>query len=128
MANFLIIRDLCEKKKITIRELAAKVGMQDISIHQLIKKGKTNTETLEKIAEILDVPVGIFFDDTPLGNNIIQRENDHVTGKGEKRKVSVMIPQEILEQISHLTQTVLSQQQTIDYLCKKITGDIVVAV
>jgi DNA-binding Xre family transcriptional regulator len=39
------------RRKNTIRELATKVGMQDISIHQLIKKGKTNTETLEKIAE-----------------------------------------------------------------------------
>jgi hypothetical protein len=36
--------------------------MSDISIHSLIKKGATNTSTLEAIARELEVPVGTFFD------------------------------------------------------------------
>ena len=39
MANFQIIRDLCEKKNISIRDLAAMVKMKDGSIHNLIKTG-----------------------------------------------------------------------------------------
>jgi hypothetical protein len=35
----------------------------------------------------------------------------------------VFIPQKILDQISQLAQTVLSQQQTIDYLCKSTAND-----
>jgi transcriptional regulator with XRE-family HTH domain len=118
MANFLIIRDLCESKNITIRELASKVDMSDISIHSLIKKGRTNTETLEKIAKILGVPIGIFFDESPLhavnqnaeGTNIAlsaygdatvtdcegklkmsQKENEHLNKLLEEKERTIQI-------------------------------------
>jgi transcriptional regulator with XRE-family HTH domain len=61
MANFEIIRDLCENRGITIRALASRVGLTDVSVHQLIKKGSTNTATLEAIAKELDVSAGCFF-------------------------------------------------------------------
>jgi transcriptional regulator with XRE-family HTH domain len=63
MANLLKIRELAEVKKITIRKLAKKVGIGESAMHSLIKNGATNTTTLEKIAKVLDVPVGYFFDD-----------------------------------------------------------------
>ena len=66
MANFLLIRDLCELKKITIRELASRIGKKDCSIQAMIRKGTTNTETIEAIAKVLEVPVGVFFDNIPI--------------------------------------------------------------
>ncbi|MCK8622604.1 helix-turn-helix domain-containing protein [Prevotella sp. E13-27] len=62
MANFQIIRDLCEKKKISIRKLADMVDMKDGSIHNLINTGSTNTATLEAIAKALDVSPAIFWE------------------------------------------------------------------
>jgi transcriptional regulator with XRE-family HTH domain len=108
MANFLIIRDLCDRKKITIRELATKVGMQDISIHQLIKKGKTNTETLEKIAEILDVSVGIFFDDVTGGN---------ITQKGKRNTASIygnISLSDCQKEVEHLQELLKEKEQLLE--------------
>jgi transcriptional regulator with XRE-family HTH domain len=120
MANFLIIRDLCERKQITIRELAAKVGMQDISIHQLIKKGKTNTETLKKIADVLDVPVGIFFEETPNGNvsqngkgNFVANSNNVTISECESK---LEIAQ---NKISNLEALLEEKERLIQVLMKK---------
>ena len=51
MANLLLIRDLCEKNKIKIRELASRIGKEESSIQSMIRTGSTNTKTLEAIAE-----------------------------------------------------------------------------
>ena len=66
MANFLLIRELCELKKITIRELASRIGKEDSSIQAIVRNGSTNTKTIEAIAKVLEVPVGVFFDDIPI--------------------------------------------------------------
>lgn len=66
MANFLLIRELCESKKITIRELASRIGKDDSSIQAIIRSGSTNTKTIEAIAKVLEVPVGVFFDNIPV--------------------------------------------------------------
>lgn len=64
MANFKIIRELCEQKKITIRELASRVGIKENAVHKIIQNGSTNTKTIEEIAKVFDVSVGIFFENS----------------------------------------------------------------
>ena len=66
MANFLLIRDLCEQKKITMRELARRIGRDESTIQSAIRRGTTNTKTIEAIAAVLEVPVGYFFDTEPV--------------------------------------------------------------
>lgn len=68
MANLLLIRNLCERNKIKIRELASRIGKDESSIQSMIRTGSTNTKTLEAIAEVFNVSPGIFFDN-PLENN-----------------------------------------------------------
>ena len=76
MANFQIIRDLCEKKNISIRDLAAMVKIKDGSIHNLIKTGSTNTATLEAIADALGVSPAVFFDEVSPTNQ--EKEIQHL--------------------------------------------------
>lgn len=68
MANLLLIRNLCERNKIKIRELASRIGKDESSIQSMIRTGSTNTKTLEAIAEVFNVSPGIFFDN-PLESN-----------------------------------------------------------
>lgn len=62
MANLLLIRDLCERKKMTIRELAQRIGRDESSIQSAIRRGSTNSTTIELIAKELGVSAGIFID------------------------------------------------------------------
>lgn len=79
MANLELIRGLCERKKMTIRELAQRIGRDESSIQSAIRRGSTNTGTIELIAKELGVSPGIFFDGyTPDDINEYQREIDHM--------------------------------------------------
>lgn len=65
MANLNRIRTLCESKKVPIKELAEKCGLTPQSIYDAINRNSTKTEYLEKIAQVLEVPVSYFFDAEP---------------------------------------------------------------
>ena len=62
MANLKLIRKLAKDRDLTIRELAQKIGRNESSIQSAIRRGTTNSTTIELIAEELGVSAGIFFD------------------------------------------------------------------
>ena len=102
MANFLLIRTLCEERKITMRELARRIGRDESTIQSAIRRGTTNTKTIEKIAEVLDVPVGYFFD---AGT---KASSKHVTALPENQ-----------ETINYLKQILAEKERTIKILMAK---------
>lgn len=48
MANFLLIRELCELKKITIRELASRIGKEDSSYRLLLEMDQRTQKPLRQ--------------------------------------------------------------------------------
>ena len=111
MANLLLIRDLCEKNKIKIRELASRIGKDESSIQSIhcapstipqsmIRTGSTNTKTLEAIAEVFNVSPGIFFDN-PSENN---------TGNSLNKEAEIAYLKKILEEKERLIQVLLSKK------------------
>lgn len=63
MANLKLIKELAAIKGLTIEQLAAKANITTQAIHLMGRSGKTKMETFEKIAEILEVPPYVFYDD-----------------------------------------------------------------
>ncbi|WP_368107625.1 helix-turn-helix domain-containing protein [Bacteroides nordii] len=100
MANLLIIRDLCERNKIKIRELASRIGKDESSIQSMIRTGSTNTKTLEAIAEVFNVSPGIFFDN-PLESN---------TENSLNKEAEIAYLKKILEEKERLIQVLLSKK------------------
>ena len=100
MANLLLIRDLCEKNKIKIRELASRIGKDERRIQSMIRTGSTNTKTLEAIAEVFNVSPGIFFDN-PSENN---------TGNSLNKEAEIAYLKKILEEKERLIQVLLSKK------------------
>ena len=100
MANLLLIRDLCERNKIKIRELASRIGKDESSIQSMIRTGSTNTKTLEAIAEIFNVSPGIFFDN-PLESN---------TENSLNKEAEIAYLKKILEEKERLIQVLLSKK------------------
>lgn len=80
MANLFLIRDLCEDRKMTIRELAERIGRNESSLQAAIRKGSTNSTTIELIARELRVPAGYFFDGWEASDKAgeLKKENDHL--------------------------------------------------
>ena len=100
MANLLLIRDLCEKNKIKVRELASRIGKDESSIQSMIRTGSTNTKTLEAIAEVFNVSPGIFFDN-PLESN---------TENSLNKEAEIAYLKKILEEKERLIQVLLSKK------------------
>ncbi len=63
MAKLHKIRDLCDSRKLSLKELAEKIGLTQSGIQYIFKENNTKVDTLEKIAKALEVPASIFFDD-----------------------------------------------------------------
>lgn len=94
MANLLIIRDLCERKKMTIRELAQRIGRDESSIQSAIRRGSTNTTTIELIADALGVSASVFFDGYAGDDCVkLQREIDYLKEilKEKERLIEVLM-------------------------------------
>lgn len=94
MANLQIIRDLCERKKMTIRELAQRIGRDESSVQSAIRRGSTNTVTIEAIARELGISPGVFFEGYTVDNTKeLQREIDHLKEllKEKERLIEVLM-------------------------------------
>lgn len=63
MANFQKIKELAQERNMSLASIAEQVGITKVGMSILIRENKTLTQTIEKIAKVLDVPVGYFFDD-----------------------------------------------------------------
>ena len=63
MANFQLIREILNQRKIPINEFCKKIELSDTAFRQLVERNSTKTEIIERIARELRVPVGYFFGD-----------------------------------------------------------------
>lgn len=77
MANLQKIKEIAEKKKISIRELADRVGLKENQIHVMCRTNSTKIDTLEKIANELGVSVSYFFDDDVTIMEKYEQNGDH---------------------------------------------------
>lgn len=90
----MIIRDLCDRKKMTIRELAQRIGRDESTIQSAIRRGSTNTTTLEQIAQELGVSAGMFFDGfAPDNVQDLEKELEHYKEilKEKERLIDVLM-------------------------------------
>lgn len=63
MPNLKIIKNIASSKGMTLIYLSCKLGITEAAVQKIIKNNSTKIETLEKIAEILDVPISVFFNE-----------------------------------------------------------------
>lgn len=117
MANLFIIRDLAKNKNITLKKVAELLGMTPVGLQKLMERNSTSTETIEKLAEILDVQAGIFFDGYVTTNQTIQ-------GTGNVASIYGNASVEFNEmnkdkEIVHLKELLAEKERTIQILMKK---------
>jgi len=57
------IKDLLTKKNMSQKELCSQIEMSDQNLRIIFKRNSIETKHLEKIAEVLEVPVTYFFEE-----------------------------------------------------------------
>lgn len=56
------IKELCEKKNVTMKQAAVDLGMTEQSLHKIIKANSTKIDTLLAISQYFNVDTSYFFD------------------------------------------------------------------
>lgn len=59
------IKDICQDKGITQKGLAERLGITDISLNKTLRGEYPQLQSLEKIANALEVPITELFESTP---------------------------------------------------------------
>ncbi len=62
MVYLVKIRELCERKGVTMKQAASDLGMTEQSLHKIIKGNSTKIDTLIAISNYFDVDPAYFFD------------------------------------------------------------------
>jgi len=61
--NYEKIKELCEIQRVTIPQLAEKIGMSKGGLYSSIENGSMKVDSLEKIADVFKVPISVFFNE-----------------------------------------------------------------
>lgn len=61
MANLQLISDLLKKRNLSVTEFCRRASISDQTYRQMRSRNSTKTEILERVAKVLNVPVGYFF-------------------------------------------------------------------
>lgn len=110
--NLLTIKEIAEKKNVSIRKLADSIAMSEQNLHRCIKANKIQAHQLEIIANILETPIEYFFNsDTQLpklGMTVAGNGNKVQNGDG-----NIMIENQAKE-IEHLQQLLIAKEEIIE--------------
>lgn len=108
MANLQIISDLLKKKNMGKAQFCELVGITDQTLRQIQTRNSTKTDILERIAHVLNVPIGYFFGEHP--GIVISGENNQVhNGQGNQ---IMMTPEQ--REIEHLRELLTEKDKVID--------------
>ncbi len=58
------IKELIEKKNLTVKSFAEKVGISRESVYDIYQKEDTKSSTIDKIASVLEVPIASLYENT----------------------------------------------------------------
>lgn len=69
------VKEIAKEKGLTISDVAKRMGILSPALSRIINGSNTTTETLQKIADALDVPIGELFGQSKNGTIGIIRHN-----------------------------------------------------
>ena len=126
MPNLQKVKDIAEAQGISIRALADAIGVKENQIHVMVRTNSTKIETLEKIANILHVPIAVFFNEhvdekmqTQIGNG------QQMGGSGVQQQGCVKQEERdelirLWEENKYLKQLLADKDERIDELKERI--------
>lgn len=67
------IKQISENKGVAVKALAEGIGLTEQQVYRIFKQNHLSTDTLEKISQVLDVPISIFFQEFSTDDLLIVR-------------------------------------------------------
>lgn len=115
--NLIKVRKILEEKKLTINWLSKEIGMSNQNLYKCFEKNRIEAGDLEKIAQVLEVHISCFFDDTipqtghKIKNNIGNNFLGNINGNGVRVNLN---PTDNEKEIEHLKEIIREKDNTIE--------------
>ena len=106
--NYNKIKTLASERKITLKELCLKIDISEQGLHKMVGNNSIKVSYLEKIAEVLEVPISYFFEEESV--NISNNRNTIIGNKNQN------INNNVLADIEKFKAEIEALQKEIDYL------------
>lgn len=108
MANLALISELIKQKKMMISDFCEQSQITNQTLREMIKRNSTKTDILERIANVLNVPVGYFFNE--YSGIVVNGKNNQVhSGQGNQ----IMLSPEQRE-IEHLREIIKEKNNLLE--------------
>lgn len=108
MANLALISELIKHKKMMIGDFCEQSQITNQTLREIIKRNSTKTDILERIANVLNVPVGYFFNEH--SGIVVNGKNNQVhSGQGNQ----IMLSPEQRE-IEHLREIIKEKNNLLE--------------
>ncbi len=125
------IRKLSETRSGGMRKLAADAGMSEANLHRCVNNNKISAGDLERIARLLNVPVGYFFDDAPSttatasGRNSIAAAGHDISVNGASDGDSAVLREKVayLERIVSEKEKIIEEKERLIKVYEKMTDE-----
>jgi len=123
--NYNKLKELLSEKKITVAQLAEKIGMSKGGLYSAISNETLSVNMLEKISEVLEVPATYFFDGGILSveelNNLLNEAHD----EARKQELHTDLLWERIGEKRYLLRMIYSALKSI-YIDQKTIGELTV--
>ena len=116
--NLDVLRKLSEGRSGGLKKIATDIGMSEANLHRCINNNKIQASDLEKIALLLNVDIGVFFDYAVSGRgNAIA--NGYSSVAAVNSEVSMTGELSLSQKIKYLEQLLAEKERTIQILMNK---------
>lgn len=117
-----LIKFYCERRPGGLRQLAEEAGMSEANLHRCIRNNKIQASDLEKLAQLLKVRIGEFFDEVDEDHSIHVEAHDfgQAAGRDINNGVNMSELIRLKEKITHLEQRIKDKDATIAEKDKRI--------
>ncbi|MEI6684172.1 MAG: helix-turn-helix transcriptional regulator [Bacteroidota bacterium] len=124
--NFSKIKILCDEKRLTIPQLAEKVGISEAGLYQSFRTKSMKVDVLEKIVQVLEVPIWVFFDLDPESgieslNKVISDYHYKVLAQDTINTALLKDVNDLTEKLKLATQAINAMQALIDHQNKMLS-------
>jgi DNA-binding Xre family transcriptional regulator len=114
------IKHILEKKGKTIKWLALEIDMSEQNLYKIFKRNSIETSHLEKISEVLEVPIDYFFDSSEknYGDVIINSKNSKI--KSDNNNVNSLNKELLNQENEMLNMKIEALEREIESLKENI--------
>ncbi len=110
------IRELCSERKVSLKELSSRVDITQNGLQSILNNNTTSIDTLLKICNYFNVPIGYFFEEMPAvgyAHGIQQVAN----GNGNNQVINLSHEIDVLKkEIEGLKKELAAKNDLIDVL------------